>query len=180
MIIRKTDPQMIDVLIDSLQVHLDSELNGILGNWENNHRAYKNPKSNSQNGLIAEVYTERGNYRECFFDDRFTTTSFFITSDTTTFQEKVPNQTISWILQTKINTIYPTVTHRADEELRNEVLKAFKSFRGRIELDSIETGIDNVYREFNTEKLKYDSMSNVFVLRVNMLGKFDTTCCFDC
>lgn len=178
--IQKVDPQGVDLLIDKMQVHLYSKLSGILMNWENNHRAYKNPKSNQQNGLVAEVYTRNGNYRECFFDDKFTTTSFFITEDLTTFVEKESVQTISWILQTKINKLYPSITHRADEELRNEVLKAFKSFKGRIELTSIETGIDNVYREFNTANLKYDSMSNVFVLRVNVVGKYDTTCCFNC
>lgn len=177
MVVRKTNPQGVDKLIDKIQVHLNVKLS--LGNWDNNHRAYKNPKREGETGLTAEVYTENGEYRDCFFNDNFTTTTFFITDDVADIDNGLSSQEISCIFQCRISDVY-TTQHRADEELRNDVLRAFNSFPGRITLNTIETGIENVYREFNTDALKYDDMSSIHVLRVNFTGVYETTCCVDC
>lgn len=179
MMIRKTDPQAVDQLIDKIQVHLDKKLSSLLGEWENNHRAYKNPKRQGQNGFVAEVYKGHGEYRECFYDDNFDWTSFFIVSDESDFVESRLSTDISWIIQGRLSSSFNTA-HRADEELRNEVVKAFNSFRGLIELVSTENGIDRVYSEFDTSNLNYDDMSDVHVLRINFTGQYSATCCPDC
>lgn len=177
--LRKTYPQGVDLLIDKLQVHLNTKLSNTLGAWENNHRAYKNPKRKNENGLVAEVYVSDGEYRDCFYDDNYDSTSFFLSDDESGFVENRSSRRLSWILQVNFRNIYSTV-HRPDEELRNDIVSAFKTFKGLIELDSVVTGIDRVYEEFDKTLIKYDDMSDVHVLRINFTGQYDTTCCLNC
>jgi len=179
MIVQKTNPIGVDKVIDSMQLHLESQL--AFANWENNHRAYINPKISGQDGFIAEVYVSNGEYRECFYNDYFNATSFFITSDSANVESgNRISQVVSWILQCDLKKLAPSIIHRADEEIRNKVFNAFKSMIGMYEIDSIETGIDNVYREFERSKLKNNNMSNLYVLRVNVQVKYDSTCCDNC
>jgi hypothetical protein len=178
MIIAKTNPVGIDQVIDRMQTYLENKL--AFATWENNHRAYINPKISGQDGFIAEVYVSNGEYRECFYDDRFNATSFFITSDTTQTEDKRLVQTVSWIFQCNLKKLAALIPHRADEEIRNKVINAFKSMIGIYEIESIETGIDNVYNEFERSKLKNNNMSDLYVLRVNVQVKYDSTCCDNC
>ena len=60
------------------------------------------------------------------------------------------------------------------------VINAFKSWIAIFEINDVVTGIENVYSEFNTEKLTTHNMSNLYVLRVNVQVKFDSTCCINC
>lgn len=179
MIVAKTNPVGIDILVNDLQSHLENKL--AFSNWENNHRAYINPKINGQTGFIAEVYTSNGEYRECFYNDYFNATSFFISSDNAQFEQgNRITQELSWILQCDLKKLLPNVPHRADEEIRNMVINAFKSWIAIFEINSVVTGVENVYSEFNTEKLTTHNMSNLYVLRVNLQVKFDSTCCINC
>lgn len=179
MLIRKTNPKGLDKIIDKIQVKLDSSLN--LGTWENNHRAYKNPKPDGLRGFIAEVYTEKGEYRECYYDDNFDAVSFFLADENMTILEsQMISQDFALIFHVDLNSIYPTILHRADEELKLSVLNVLKSFGKLFTVNSIETGLRNVYREFENENFKYDDMSNLFCIRFNLNANYVADCCVEC
>ena len=179
-IIRKTNPKGLDKIIDRIQVKLNTKLN--LGVWENNHRAYKNPKPNKERGFIAELYTENGNYRECYYDDNFDAVSFFIASENSeVIENKIISQQFSLIFHVDLDAIYPMITHRADEELRMQVVHVLNSLgKSFVSIESIESGIQNVYKEFEVQNIKYDDMSNIHCVRFNLKTNYVVDCCINC
>jgi hypothetical protein len=179
MLVRKTNPKGLDKLIDKIQLKLNNQLD--LGIWENNHRAYRNPKQDSKRGFIAELYTENGNYRECYYDDNFDAVSFFFASDKSEIVDGKIKQDFSLIFHVDINAIYPTITHRADEELKMHVLTVLNSFSNALfSVNDIDTGIQNVYKEFEFENIKFEDMSNLFCVRFNMTAYYVADCCLIC
>lgn len=176
-VIAKTNPVGIDVVVNRIQNRIESRLGWSA--WENNHRAYINPKRNDQNGFIAEVYVSDGEYRECFYDDAFNATSFFFDTGERTIEDGMATVQMAWILQIDLAKVFPAISHRADEECWNAVLNAFQGIAD-IELISTETGIEDVYREFDTTNLKYDNMSNLYVLRINFSTTINAKCCTNC
>ena len=178
MLIRKTDPVGVDKLIDALQVFID-QLN--LPNWNNYARAYKNPKRFDERGFIPEVYTSNGNYEEVFFNDKYSITSFFVVGDSrNTAITGRSIVTVSLIVQCKLKDVFPQISHRADEELINMFWNKLKAFTLGAKVESIETHIDDVYKEFVREQVKFDNLGNFNVVRFNMTGAFDSECCDEC
>lgn len=181
MIVAKTNPVGVDREIDRLQRSLDAKID--LGNWEIYGRANINPKGDV---LIPEVYIGNGfEAKEVFFDDNFDTTSFFLSDSRIEmlaggYKSK---RLISLIIQTKILKVFGSaprdVPHRGDEELINEMLLILQKHPG-IEMLSIDTGIRDVYKEFDTEKIKYTDMSDFNVVRFNFNMTYTATCCADC
>lgn len=85
------------------------------------------------------------------------------------------------IFHVDLNNIYSNIQHRADEELKIDVLNVLNSYsKSFIEIQSIEIGIKNVYKEFDFENIKYDDMSNIFCIRFNMNTNYDIPCCQNC
>ena len=179
-LVRKTQPAGLDFALDALQEHLWNSLD--LDNWQSYHRAYKNPKSREGGtGFVAEIYQSNGEYvTDAYFDDKFSTVSFFILADELIDHPdgELNRARCAWIVQLKLDKSYTTI-HRADEELRNDVVGAFKQFRQVMNLQTI-TGIPNVYRGFDFEALRYDDMSNIHVLRVEFDLRYNDTCCSNC
>jgi hypothetical protein len=173
--VAKTSPKLIDKVIDYIQDEMELKL--AFENWENNHRAYKTPIANER-FFKAEVYTGNGNYRECFFDDRFSATSFFISSDNTEIKGGVLIQNCSLIFQCKLGDLYD-VEHRADEELKADLFKLFSNLDdSMIVFEGFETGIESVYNEFDRTGLKYHDFGDFNVIRVNFKARIQSTC--DC
>lgn len=179
-LVSKLNPVGEDFTIDRLQKYLWSKL--LLSNWESYPRAYKNPK-HQQRGFVAEIYTGAGEYAtDAYFNDNFDTVSFFLTEERAEYVPGDLNKVrTSWIIQLKLSPSYPTVLHRADAELKNDVMKALKDFPGKV-ISNFETvtGIPNVYRGFDFDSLRFDDMSDVHVLRVDFDLRFNETCCTDC
>jgi len=180
MLIRKTSPKGIDKLIDRIQLKLDSSLD--LGTWENNHRAYRNLKPENNRGYIAELYTEKGEYRECFYNDNFDAVSFFFVSDNAQIVgTNMISQDLHLIFHVDLNGIFPSITHRADEELKLSVYNVLNSLPSALfTINSIETGLKNVYKEFENENFKYDDLSNLFCVRFNLSANYLADCCIEC
>jgi len=178
--IRKTNPLGIDVIIDKMQVYFDKKLLLTFPDWENNHRAYKNPL---KNGLIPEVYTANGEYREVFFNDNFVMTSFFLVGDERSYRDGLSTVKISLIVQTNLSLALQDISHRADEELISTFSDVIKQSIWAKNFANTITGIDNVYSEFDKSKIKYDDMSNFHVVRFDFVDvSYDASlkCCTDC
>lgn len=171
--IAKTNPKMLDEVIDYIQDELERVL--AFENWENNHRAYKTPIANERL-FKAEVYGGNGNYKECFFDDYFNATSFFIEEDNAEMRNGKINQSCSFIFQCKLNALYPEIEHRADQELRADLLNVFMNLDDRVSFDGFDLGIDNVYREFDKSNLKYHDFGDFHVIRINFTARFSDPC----
>lgn len=181
MLVRKTNPVGIDLVIDKLQVFLYQLAISTNNTWECYPRAYKNPKRFDERGFIPEVFNDSNNdYKEVFFDDYFDVSTFFVVGDNREISNGKAIAPLALIIQCKPNDLFPSVSHRADEEVINLFWNKLKSFSLGAKCESIETSINAVYREFSINEVKFDDMNNSFVARINMTATFESQCCNDC
>ena len=176
--VQKTNPIGIDKTVDFLQTKLNA--NPILSavDFDNLPRVYKNPKANG-NGFVPELYRGNGEYSESLMNDNVVITSFFIIPDQRDYVEEI-NSELSLIVQcSDLTKVYPSIDHRADEELIHTVLNVLQPLKV-IDVTSIVTSIDAVYQEFDRELLKFDDMSTFFVFRINMNTHYEIQCCDNC
>ncbi len=169
-LIQKILPVGIDRIIDSIQVTLFNKLGwDSLPNviYESNHRAYKTPgKLEEREGLIPEVYDGKKEYREVYFDDNVSASSFFLVDDSRT-GDKLYTIIVSIIFQLKLDKIFPTIIHRADEEAHKQVLDVLERTT-LVKINSLQTGIANVYSGLLVEQSKLDNMQPFHVFKVDM------------
>jgi hypothetical protein len=126
-------------------------------------RAYKNQKA--QGGYVPEFYMGNNEYRELFFDDAVSVTSFFAAGEKVSLVRDMYQADVSLIFSVDILKLKNS-PHRADEEVRLDVVRLCKNIAD-FDLVSIETGITNVFREFSTDGIKYRDMHPLHCFRLN-------------
>lgn len=170
-LIQKTSPRGIDFAINKIQTYLYNELN--LADYESYPRAYKNSKVDG--GVIPEIYIGENEYKEVFMDDKFDLTSFWLVDDNSTVDE-FTTTTVSVVFQALLDELYPTITHRADEEFVNDVYNILYNNPYDYDLTGVVRGVENVYSEFDTSQVTWDDMSEYFVVRFDLEVVYDYTC----
>jgi hypothetical protein len=163
MLYTKNNPIGIDKEIDQLQKIIFKNL---LKKWSIDAsdyncfcRAYKNQH---KIGYIPEFYTGNNEYRELFFDDTVYVTSFFIVADKTNIIMNGYQTVVSLIFCVDISKL-KNLLHRGDEEIRQDVLGALQT----LDLISVETGINNVFKEFSVSNIKYRDLHPLHCFRFN-------------
>ena len=181
---QRISPQGVDKPIIAFQDYLYSRLKigGVaLTSWESYDRVYKTP---SKGGLIPELFTgdQDVDYEEVFYNDTFEMTSYFVASDDVDSSEGDAIQDVSLIVQANIKALYSAIAHRADEELRVLFMSLSENYPmgDTFTFNGVEMGIDNVYREFEKEQIKWDDMSRQHVFRLNFTVRYTPECCTDC
>ena len=175
-LVQKTDPIGLDVLIDNFQSFLFTALSPVFTAWESYPRVYINPRNDKR---IPEYAKDKNDYKEVFYDDNFSITSFFVANETREINDgEIAEVDVALILQADIAKLFPLITHRADEELNNQVYAQSLNYVNsrQFKLISIENGVENVYREFDTSNVKLDDMSNQYVVRFNYRALYDPDC----
>lgn len=170
-LIQKVNPRGIDVAIDKLQNYLFVELNN--ADYQSYPRAYKNTKNDGT--VIPENYISENEYQEVFMDDNFPLSSFWLVDDNSTIDELVTTN-ISVIFQARLDELYPSITHRADEEFVNTIYNILYNNPYNHDLTGIVRGIENVYAEFDTSQVTWDDMSEYFVVRFDLEVIYDYLC----
>lgn len=179
-LVAKTNPVGVDVAIDKLQRDLYEGLTVGFGwtGYEAYHRAYKNYNKGQ---IIPEIYTGANEYKDVLFDDTKNVSSFIIINDERPFTPNLSKFTVNLavIFQAKLDKLFPVITHRADEELIDNVYKTIKNKRWDKELLGVVTGIKRVYDSLNivNPKLPTDDTSNFFVVRFNFRVVYINTKC---
>lgn len=167
-LIQKIKPVGIDRIIDSIQKTLFNKLGWDTGTvYESNPRAYKTPgKLNGREGLIPEVFVSDKEYKEVYFDDTIDASSFFLVADSRT-GDKNYSIVVSIIFQIKLDKIFSNITHRADEEAHRQVLDVLEKTT-LVKINSLQTGIANVYSGLLVDQSKLDDMQPFHVFKVDM------------
>jgi hypothetical protein len=184
MVITKTSPQGLDWYIQALQISLHNQLMAL---WEldvndatqnslyqSYGRAYRNK---TEDGYIAEVYTGSNEYKEVYWDDKLHCISFFGLSNNIR-QNVLSTADVHLVFFANLAKLKPTITHRADEELRHDVESIIGySYYGFVP-QSTELWLENVLREYpgstRDERLKYVDMHPVHCFRLNLQISFDS------
>jgi hypothetical protein len=158
----------VDRVIQGLQTKLHTQL---VSAWnlsaDSVYHCYGRCDRNlTEGGYIAEILTEGNDYREVFWDDALSAISFFVRGDKVEYQKGESKAPVSVIFFVNVKKLKPLIPHRADEEVRLDVLRVFQGPM----LLSYETGLDNVLREFpgSKEKLRVADMQPVHCFRINL------------
>jgi hypothetical protein len=169
---RKVNPVGIDKVIDRFQSDLSSIFSGV--DWIIYPRVYPNPKKIDLRSKVPEFF-EESEYLETFMDDTHTMTSFFIVSPERPCDLGVFRTDVSLVFQVSdLKSIFPNVTHRADEEFNKEVLDGFDTAH---EYKGMTTEIQNVYREFDKGEIRLDDMNQFYVVRFNFNVRYEYDGC---
>jgi len=107
-------------------------------------RCYKNRKTN---GFVAELYTSGKDYKDAYWEDSLTALSFFGVNDVRDFKGNQRTE-IHLVFFVNIDKIYTDKTHRADEEIRSDVLNIISESTFNTALSGIVTGVEASLREY--------------------------------
>lgn len=169
--IKKIDPVGIDARIDSIQSAMYLYLgNQGWTNYESYQRAYILDKNG---GTVPEVYTGANEYKEVLMNDKFNATSFFLVEDVRTFADNLFTQTVSIIFQADIVKLYPTIAHRADEEMHKDIIDSLIASGFESRITNLTVGQENVYSALSIpasylERIKLDDVSNFHIVKIDL------------
>ena len=189
MLITKTNPSGVDYSIQLFQTELHDALMSAWGLnpadtaenklYECYGRCYKNRKDN---GYVAEVYTGSDQYKEVYWNNALYAISFFGMSDKVDManNNKTELHLVFFVDLKKLALLDRSgnaIAHRSDEEIHNQVQGIIRKSLYGVILNSIETGMVNVLRDYpgsyRDERLKHVDMHPVHCFRLNMSLEFD-------
>lgn len=151
---QKDKPTGVDKIIDIWQLALYNGLTNNKGwlNYESYARVYKDIDNDGNVNPLD--FITNNDYNPVSTDDRFTVTSFFLVSDDSDEINGLTESVISVIFQIDLNKLYTSTPHRFDEELINDVKAINRNLDGRFRDEKVLRGIEKVYSEFDTDKIK--------------------------
>lgn len=182
MLITKTKPVGLDAAVQQLQTFLHSQL---VKTWKLTDDSvyqchgliYRNKKDS---GYIAEAYIGNNEYKEVYWDDALSAISWFGRSDKTVF-DKQTTTNVHLVFFVNLEKLKPTIQHRADEEIRNDIQKLFAYSLFGFSFESVELWIDNVLKEYpgsrRDDRLKAVDMHPIHCFRINLKCFYDTNIC---
>lgn len=179
-LITKTFPKGIDKMVDKLQRSFWSSLSSKFTSWDSYPRCNLNPRGSS---LIPEYISDVSkDYTEVYINDRVDLTTFFLSKGDRALNEgsgKYEAKFDMYVQCSNLKALFPSVTHRADEELIVEFSNAFKNkVPMNVNLNLVVTELEDVYRGMDTSKIKFSNMNEycVFKMEFTTLYKFDLIC----
>ena len=182
----KTGPKGADAHIEKLAAYLYKQLKALWKLSDSEFEAYgRCYRNGSDLGYVPEVFvsgTDANNtiYNGIQFDKtRMNALFFFSAGQREKINEGQSTLPVSIIFMVNITALKPAVVHRADEEIRNDVGKLISQGFHQFELDSIETGLKNVFREFdgylNKDGQIFEDRHPLYCFRVNTELKYILT-----
>ncbi len=184
MLITKTNPVGIDVLIKRFQNHLHSRLITTWGLVSDDplYRCYgRCYRNQTRDGYIAENYEGLNQYKEVYWDDSLKAISFFGSAVRAENEQGKNVTNVHLVFFLNLAQIKASITHRADEEVHKDVLNAIGKNLHGFQVDSIETGLENVLREYpgsrREDRLKFIDMHPVHCFRINLSVSYNINIC---
>lgn len=181
MTIRLTNPTGINKAIDLLQVWLQGQLFALWGidplaePAGNEYRFYPKVYRNVDpggKGFIAELYTGENNYEEVFWNDQLKGLTWFGQGPRVETVGQIQTVDIHLVTFANLKTLYPAITHRADEEIRQAFQRIFEAPIYGFSLVSTEIWLQNVLREYpgsrRDDRLIAADMGDVHAFRLNL------------
>lgn len=175
---RKAKPVGIDQSINQLQDVVEMITFHVDPVWESFPRVYKNPQRFNEKGYIPEYATDTNDYKEVLMDDNNDITSFFVIGSRRPFENGLIFCDISFIVQMELDKVFPDMLHRADEEAKMIFFNQIRKHEGylNMEINSIEEGVENVYREFIKSEMVFNDMSEKHFFRINLTANYLVDC----
>jgi hypothetical protein len=177
MLITLTNPIGIDWYVQKLQTYVHDQL---LSKWavqSSDYIAYgRCYRNKTDNGYVAEHYTGAGNYKEVYWDGSVSAVSFFGNGNVSR-RGAMASVDVHLVFFVNTELIKPSIEHRADEEVRQDVSAILGTNKDGFQVAGIDFGIENVLREYpgsrRDERLKYIDMHPVHCFRINLKLNYD-------
>lgn len=178
----KTLPVDVDVVIDKMQRHFSAALSGLTQNSEWYPRIYPVPVDGKSNQKLPAYFEQNKDYLDVFYNDRIDLMVFFVVGERADFDGTQYTRDVSMVVQANLKALYPGTAHLADEELHNAIHFAWSQYpiKKNWALSGFETGIENVFREFDTTKITLTDMQLRHVVRFNFTVQYTPKCCTNC
>lgn len=167
-----------DADIDKQIKHIQSDLYDYLlsvgwTDYDSYPKAYKNQ---TPQGVIPEIYTDKGEYSEIFLNDRVNATSFFIVDDSRQISDRMFQANIKLIFQVDISALYPRVTHRADEEVHEDVYYALQNNPFIVNISNLNTSLTDIYSGLRVDLSIYDDMQPYHIFSYDIEIRYSNIC----
>jgi len=179
MLITKTNPTGVDSQIQKLQTDIhkklmtrwgldmnDSTQNAL---YECYGRCYRNKKDT---GYVAELFLGGKDYKDAYWNDNLYALSFFSEDSRVVAEKGQAKVNVAIIFFVNLEKLKPSIAHRADEEVRQDVILSIGTFNNSFHYEGFETGIENVLREYpgsrRDEGLKAVDMQPIHSFRINL------------
>lgn len=170
-----TDAKGIDLIIQSMQNHLSSQLDWLQFSFS---RAYRN--QDAEGNFYPEVYVSDKEYLNVFAADTTNSMSFFDVSETRTFDRE--NTATYYNNEQEVKIIFfvnldkaKNVNYRADELINLDIQTAIENYGSKLavwEIQSLQTGIDNVYSNYNYNGTVTVNYEQYYIVTFNTVVKF--------
>lgn len=126
-------------------------------------RAYRNQAAK---GYQPEVYAGNGEYNDSYFNDTLKGSAFFGVSSPEKVIKGDATAQVFVIFMVNLDLIKPGAT-RNDEEARNDMQQAAPDGMGGFFITGVITGIDQVFKEYNIDNIKFRDMHPWHCFRLN-------------
>lgn len=141
----------IDTVIKSVQTELYDLL---ILKWVDDIDGYgRVNRTDTGGGVVPRYYLSENDYKDVYYDDSKGGQFFFLTDeDSSTIDEDVYQNDVKVVFMVDLTRILGT--GRRDELARTDVVKILRSISyNRFEIKGIETGVKNVFRGLDSEKV---------------------------
>ena len=129
--------------------------------------------------FVPEVYVTKSERKEVFYDDRNAKGGnvFFAEEDDkhTTKDGVLFVAKIKIVFMLNLDAIYPEATKRTDTEIQDHCLKLVRK-TGSFNITSVEKGLDNILKGFNTNGIKLHDMQPYHIFSINGELKYMFNC----
>jgi hypothetical protein len=180
----KIAPVGIDYEIDRMQAHFALKLAHLTSNSEWYPRIYPIPTEGRTTTQAPYHFESEKDYKEVFFNDEKDLTCFFLVAPQVPYDYVKGQYTrkVSMVFQANLANLYQGVLHRADEEFHMSIHNAWNlsPIKKMWKIESMETELDNVFREFDRTKINLTDMQPRHVVRFNFEVTYTPKCCTDC
>lgn len=143
----------IDHVIQSVQTDIYEWLTAV---WDYELDGYGRIYKNLKDGkYIPEYFIGDNEYKEVYFNDKVKGSFMFIVDEKNpTEDEMVYINDVKVVFMLNLGEIFPTETNRADSMAHRDAVQALRRFAFmKYSITGVETGVENVFRGFDTSKI---------------------------
>lgn len=186
MIYNRVNPVGIDYQIQLYQQYLYDNLKAEWGITDSDYDSYGRAYRNHVGKGYTPEFFVNDDYKELIFDETLNAVaSFFSTSDILEHKLGFVTQKASMIFMFNIQRLKQSILHRADEELKMDVLNHFqqaikhlKTGKYGVEVTGIDTGYKNVFKDYdewinNREQLSFSDRHPLYCMKVNLIINYN-------
>jgi hypothetical protein len=158
----------IDIPIQKLQTLLYSKIKTLWNVTDTTFnmfgRAYRNQSSQ---GYTPEVYVGNNEYNDTYFNDQLSGSAFFgLGEQSKASAEGDVSANVYLIFMVNMDKVKPGTT-RNDEEVRVDMERICINRDFGFFMSGIKTGIDQVFKEYNTKLIKFRDMQPWHCFRID-------------